>query len=402
MAPARSSRAAGSVPVFLRGFEGLPSVKIIGNSLLGFGFGIALQKGKLFEPLVIQGQFLAQDWRMMQSFLAASGTTMLLAALSSVPECHADEGIHELVCAPVNRMKSAREKNTGGKPRGLAAVIVGASILGGGMALAGACPGVLYPQIGSASPSAPYALMGAVAGVLTYSVLEPTFKRTLNKWWQPTHSTIDQIVGASYASLAIPTSLAMLSAAAAISLFLPHSHLHTTASTIFGMVEWHPLIAGVAIGLLQVPSVTILHAPLGASSALVAVASPLAPLLKYLGILDEDTELAKWRFPSWDALGKISFAIAAILGGYASSSTSGTFATGSGLAAAPLVIATIGWKAQAVIGGWMLLFGARVAGGCTSGHGISGFGFLGVTSVAAVAAMFGGGFGMAAVLKCLI
>jgi len=37
------------------------------------------------------------------------------------------------------------------------------------------------------------------------------------------------------------------------------------------------------------------------------------------------------------------------------------------------------------------LLGARIAGGCTSGHGISGMAQLSVGSMVAVAAMFAGG-----------
>jgi uncharacterized membrane protein YedE/YeeE len=38
-----------------------------------------------------------------------------------------------------------------------------------------------------------------------------------------------------------------------------------------------------------------------------------------------------------------------------------------------------------------MVFGARIAGGCTSGHGISGMSLLSVASIISVCAMFGGG-----------
>jgi uncharacterized membrane protein YedE/YeeE len=53
---------------------------------------------------------------------------------------------------------------------------------------------------------------------------------------------------------------------------------------------------------------------------------------------------------------------------------------------------------QAVLGGVLLTFGARIAGGCTSGHGISGMSQLSISSLVSVAAMFGGGMGLAALL----
>ena len=46
---------------------------------------------------------------------------------------------------------------------------------------------------------------------------------------------------------------------------------------------------------------------------------------------------------------------------------------------------------RAITGGAMLIFGARLAGGCTSGHGISGMSQLSVSSFITVTAMFGGG-----------
>jgi len=42
----------------------------------------------------------------------------------------------------------------------------------------------------------------------------------------------------------------------------------------------------------------------------------------------------------------------------------------------------------------MLIVGARIAGGCTSGHGISGIAKLSYSSLITVAAMFIGGMGV--------
>ncbi len=47
--------------------------------------------------------------------------------------------------------------------------------------------------------------------------------------------------------------------------------------------------------------------------------------------------------------------------------------------------------AVAFIAGFLMLFGARLADGCTSGHGLSGTAQLAVGSMVAVAAMFAGG-----------
>jgi uncharacterized membrane protein YedE/YeeE len=53
----------------------------------------------------------------------------------------------------------------------------------------------------------------------------------------------------------------------------------------------------------------------------------------------------------------------------------------------------------AFLAGFIMLFGARIAGGCTSGHGISGMAQLSVGSTLAVAAMFAGGILTAMMLR---
>ena len=55
----------------------------------------------------------------------------------------------------------------------------------------------------------------------------------------------------------------------------------------------------------------------------------------------------------------------------------------------------------AMLGGVLLIFGARVANGCTSGHGISGFSLLGMRSMVATCGMFAGGIVFAHVFRAL-
>jgi len=50
-----------------------------------------------------------------------------------------------------------------------------------------------------------------------------------------------------------------------------------------------------------------------------------------------------------------------------------------------------GRAGRALLGGGVLVFGARVAGGCPSGHGISGMAMLSVASMVSVVSMFAGG-----------
>ena len=53
------------------------------------------------------------------------------------------------------------------------------------------------------------------------------------------------------------------------------------------------------------------------------------------------------------------------------------------------------WPFLASVAVFVMLFGARIADGCTSGHGLSGVAQLAVGSIVAVAAMFVGGIAAA-------
>ena len=54
---------------------------------------------------------------------------------------------------------------------------------------------------------------------------------------------------------------------------------------------------------------------------------------------------------------------------------------------------------MAFAGGFIMVLGARIADGCTTGHGISGMAQLAVGSTVAVAAMFAGAIGTALLMK---
>jgi uncharacterized membrane protein YedE/YeeE len=53
---------------------------------------------------------------------------------------------------------------------------------------------------------------------------------------------------------------------------------------------------------------------------------------------------------------------------------------------------------RAIGGGILLTIGSRMAGGCTSGHGISGMSMLSISSFITVAAMFSGGIALASLI----
>ena len=89
-------------------------------------------------------------------------------------------------------------------------------------------------------------------------------------------------------------------------------------------------------------------------------------------------------------LGQVLYLCCAIAGACASAAMSNSLGAAPGL-----------HPAYGFCGGFLMLFGARLAGGCTSGHGISGMTLLNLESVVAVPAMFAGGIATAFALQAL-
>lgn len=166
----------------------------------------------------------------------------------------------------------------------------------------------------------------------------------------------------------------------------------------FKAKAWSPYVAGVVIGLLQIPTFLLMDTALGASSSFVTVAAHIAALFD--ARVTEIKYLAShmWGAKNW---WQVAVVVGIALGAFLSMRLSGarrntispvwarTTGTTSLAARAPV----------AFLAGFVMLFGARIAGGCTSGHGISGMAQLSVGSTVAVAAMFAGGILMASLLR---
>ncbi|MGI9385382.1 MAG: YeeE/YedE thiosulfate transporter family protein [Methyloligellaceae bacterium] len=153
---------------------------------------------------------------------------------------------------------------------------------------------------------------------------------------------------------------------------------------------WSPYAAGILIGLLQIPAFLLVNTALGASSSYVTAAGTIAALFD--SGVGEIAYFKKYMTSSkyvWQS----ALVIGVGLGAFASARISGA----GRQAFSPIWRKAVGITAfpqralMAFVGGFVLLFGARLAGGCTSGHGLSGMAQLSVGSTVAVMAMFAGG-----------
>lgn len=153
---------------------------------------------------------------------------------------------------------------------------------------------------------------------------------------------------------------------------------------------WSPYAAGIVIALLQIPAFLIIGSALGASSSFVKVAGHLGqmydPAIAEIGYFDKYMFSAKYYW-------QLTLVIGIALGAFFSARFSRTRRE----SVSPIWQKVMhnysdrrrNWMAFG--GGFVMLFGARLAGGCTSGHGISGLSQLAIGSMVTVVAMFLGG-----------
>lgn len=155
--------------------------------------------------------------------------------------------------------------------------------------------------------------------------------------------------------------------------------------------RWNPYLVGALIGVLSILTFSIVDKPIGMSTGIAQASGACAlPFLGGEGVA-ANTYWAKKAVPKWD-YGSL-FVLGSFLGALLSALMSGSFK----LTKVPAV-----WRERfgpsvakrmvaAFVGGIVILYGARLADGCTSGHGISGSLQLAVSSWTFFLVMFASG-----------
>jgi uncharacterized protein len=161
---------------------------------------------------------------------------------------------------------------------------------------------------------------------------------------------------------------------------------------------WSPYAAGVVIGLLQIPAFVIIETALGASSSYVTVGALITSWI--------DPSILRIDYAAKHVAGtaknwwQVALVGGIAIGAFISAKLSGALRQPiSPIWSRALGTASPGRRyAVAFAAGFLMLLGARIADGCTSGHGLSGMAQLAVGSTVAVAAMFAGGIAAATLL----
>lgn len=270
--------------------------------------------------------------------------------------------------------------------------VVGGSLIGAGMALTGACPGTALVQSATGVPSGAYVLLGCVLGGLGYVTLQPVSSRV------PTVTAADEgkvqdskdsdstaVISISVstapatlqASLGLSTAATLVAYEAACVLVLAATARYgARTEQKAGLIN--PLYSGVLIGAAQATKLLLTRRAIGCSGAYEAVGRWLQQLT---GRFDKGRGSAAEKLRSLFTP-TVVFAVGITAG----SALAGCFYEAPKAA----LVANVS-ESTAVLGGVAMGFGGLIAGGCTSGHGISGIVTFSLASFVSVAAMFGSG-----------
>ena len=166
------------------------------------------------------------------------------------------------------------------------------------------------------------------------------------------------------------------------------------------LARWSPYIAGAGIGIVSCLAFVLADRPLGCSTAFVKARGLIGKVISEEKI--NRMEYYREIVPQVDWPFMIIPGI--IIGAFLSAFLSGTFQ----VIWVPALWASVFGNnvilriAVALAGGILLGFGARWAGGCTSGHGISGSIQLSLASMITAACFFAGGIAVAMLLYRVI
>jgi uncharacterized membrane protein YedE/YeeE len=291
--------------------------------------------------------------------------------------------------------------------------LLGGALVGLGMSISGACPGTVLVQLAQGIPSARAAGIGAVLGGIAYgstpfaqaspsssSTTEPirsrSPKRSNHRKSKSKRNSALLTSPPPQLTTTTTTSPAPLIKRTTIpeATSLPHWAIYTillagilgittlTASSYATSPPITPIQGGLAIGLAQFLSLILTSTPLGVSAAYTQLGQYV------LRAADPSSSSSSKK----DSLPKsIIFASGVIAGSIA--------LTGLVPMGAYATVQIPHW--QALLGGFVMVFGARLGCGCTSGHGLSGLGALSWASLISVGAMFGVGIGSRLVFEAL-
>ncbi|KAK4134711.1 hypothetical protein BT67DRAFT_434131 [Trichocladium antarcticum] len=320
------------------------------NILTGAAMGAALTVTGVYEPSVILAQFNFSDFSMLQTFLTAAAGSTILVTLSQT--------LHLTSLAPRPPASLGLLSRFDGN-------MLGGALLGAGMAISGACPGTVLAQLGAGVRSGRWAFAGAVLAGAAWSVFGAGACRRVPKKdaeEKGPEAADKKKATTVYEMLGISRGAAVVGFEAAVAVVLVLAAKYATAMTAARGIS--PLVGGLAIAAAQLVSIVLRRSLLGASTSFEELGGGIWRLLKGQGVA---------------AYGNILFSAGVVAGAWLLSTTVPSLAPVSEVIISPI---------RSVLGGFMIVLGSRMAGGCTSGHGISGLSLMSMSSFLTVMSVF--------------
>lgn len=299
--------------------------------LFGFLFGAILQSAKLNKYNTISGMARLEDFTVAKAIAVAVGVGAILLSVE-IGLGYASWHVKPLI---------------------LTGIAVGGLIFGSGMAILGYCPGTLPVSLGEGSLDALVGIIGGIAGGIVYTLVQPTVNSMLGP--DLGKSTLQNAMGGGsfYYVLVFVFGISLVATAFWL-------------NKLENKKNYNWLYAGISLAILNciVFLTTVFDRVIGASTTYPYVGDLLA------GVTQNDYFASTVKPGNWELI----FLAGAMLSGLVISLIRKDF---------KIQLIHSGWsktegnsKAKRIIwafaGGFIMLFGARMAGGCTSGHIISG------------------------------
>ena len=304
---------------------------VVSILIFGFIFGAILQYASLNKYNVISGLAVLENFAVAKAIALAIGVGSILLTL----EIGMGFASYHI------------------KPLLLGGIVLGGLLFGAGMAILGYCPGTLAISLGEGSIDALIGILGGLLGGLIFTLFQPSIAGLLG----PDLGSI------SLQSLSGSNAVFYLLSFILSGLFIAVSFwLHKKDQT----KDYKWLYAGIALAFLN--AIIFLTAtfdrPIGASTAFPYAAD----------LLSGTTENSYFEKIKNSGNWQLIFLTGALLAGFMISLLKKEF---------KWVLIHSNWEKfkgssktkriiWAFIGGFVLILGARIAGGCTSGHILSG------------------------------
>lgn len=149
---------------------------LISGGIVGLFLGFLIQKGRLSQFSVIVGQLLLKDFTVFKVML----TAITIGAIGIYGILWFDLPI------PLHIKKAS-----------LAALLVGGTLFGTGMAILGYCPGTCVAAAGQGSRDAWWGLLGMLAGTTAYAFFYPLIQKHILSKGQMIAKTLPETLGVS-------------------------------------------------------------------------------------------------------------------------------------------------------------------------------------------------------------